>query len=107
MSNDRSKAIVAIWEGELLWPKSLADEPIIDLSGVVALGTWAYDWFRQRPQRAVVGASQSLKRQLTRAHLPILFYGQLDQVPQQHAHAENPNRVSSDERALLWGFEDG
>ena len=98
---------VAMWEGELLWPVALVDEQVIDLSQVTALGTWAYAWFRARPQRAVVGASPALKRQLTKAHLPIIFYAQLEQVPAQQATSSNPNRVSSDERALLWGDDDG
>ena len=98
---------VALWEGELLWPSPLADEQIIDMSKVKALGTWAYDWFRQRPQRAVVGTSPSLKRQLTKARLPLLLYATVEQVPQQQPAAAAPNRVSSNERALLWGIDDG
>ncbi len=82
---------VARWSGELLFPVELEEAAIIDLTGVTALGTWSYAWFRARPHLAVSGASPTLRRQLMRAKLPV-------------AWADIPaSGVSPSERAALFG----
>lgn len=99
----------ARWTGSLHWPCSLPDAPIIDMSEVEALGSWIHDWFRQRPQRAVVAAPAAIKRQLSHARLPILWYSSLEAVPAQDLAnvTRTQTGVSPDERALLWGVNDG
>lgn len=91
------------WQGELLWPVALAEAPVIDLSEVRALGTWAYGFFRERPRQAVVGASKALKTELLAAKLPILFYSRLSEVPGYEV--EHARGVTNAERDLLWGEE--
>ncbi len=82
---------VARWSGELLFPTQLDEAAIIDLSGVTALGTWAYAWFRARPHLSASGAAPALRRQLQRANLPL-------------AWADIPSAgVSPSERAALFG----
>lgn len=61
------------WAGELLWPRELPPGEVIDLSVTSALGTWSYEWFRDHPGQAVVGARPDIRRQLESAHLPVLF----------------------------------
>jgi hypothetical protein len=82
---------VARWSGELLFPVPLEEAAIIDLSGVTALGTWTYAWFRARPHLAASGASPALRKQLQKANLPL-------------AWADIPaGGVSPSERAALFG----
>lgn len=84
------------WQGELLWPTGLAEGRVIDLSRVEALGVWAYAWFRQHPRQAVVGANIRLREQLTKAGLPILWYGTCEEALGRRTG------VSPAERAMLW-----
>ncbi len=82
---------VANWSGELLFPCPLTEADIIDLSQVTALGTWIYEWFRERPHLAVTGASPTIRRQIMNAHLPV-------------AWSDLPNNgVSPSERSALFG----
>ncbi|TVR13256.1 MAG: hypothetical protein EA401_07185 [Planctomycetota bacterium] len=100
---------IASWSGELLWPQDLPDAPIIDCSQVSAVGSWLHHWLRQRGQRSIVGASPAVRRQLSAARLPLLWYATLQQVPSADAGAARPHGVSSGERALLldqWSEED-
>jgi hypothetical protein len=70
---DATDPTVARWTGELLFPVSLDEAAIIDLSGVSALGTWTYEWFRARPHLAASGASPALRKQLQKAKLPLAW----------------------------------
>ena len=51
------------WKGSLLWPQSLPDAEIIDVSQVSDFGVWVVDELRQRGRRRLVGLSP-LYRQL-------------------------------------------
>jgi hypothetical protein len=82
---------VAAWSGELLFPCELVEASIIDLSQVTALGTWTYDWFRTHAHVAVTGANPTIRRQITKAHIPV-------------AWCDLPtNGVSNSERSALFG----
>lgn len=106
--NTEAEHTVVTWSGDLLWPQTLPDAAVIDCSQVTAVGSWLHAWLRQRGQRALVGANPSIRRQLSAARLPILWYATLQQVPK----ADVPGRqhgVSHGERALLlgeWSEED-
>jgi hypothetical protein len=89
-------AKITAWSGELLWPQPLPEGDLIDLGQVTALGTWAYAWFRARPPQAVTGVNPALKRQLSRAGVPVRW----SDAPQAPA-AEGG--VTASERAMLWG----
>jgi hypothetical protein len=86
---------VTFWRGELLWPQALPSGSVIDLSQVVSLGTWAHAWFRDHPGQAVVGVSPALKRQFTRAGLPVLWY--------DSRRLPIVGGVSVGEKSMLWG----
>jgi hypothetical protein len=88
-------AKIAVWSGELLWPQPLSEGDLIDLGQVASLGTWAYAWFRARPQQAVTGVNPTLKRQLSRAGVPVRW-SDLPQTPAEGG-------VTASERAMLWG----
>ncbi len=60
-------------EDELLWPQPLEEGTVIDLGGIVAIGTWLHSWFRARPGQAVVNAHHDVRRQLQEAGVPLLF----------------------------------
>jgi hypothetical protein len=64
---------IACWSGELLFPINLPSGDIIDLSHVTALGTWTYAWFRNHPHCAITGATPSIRKQINRAHLPVVW----------------------------------
>ncbi len=85
------------WHGdlassELLWPQELLSAEVVDLSDVVAAGTWIHDWFRAHPGQGVVGASPDIRRQFEHAGLPILW-----RDPRSHG-------VSAQEKAELFGL---
>jgi hypothetical protein len=84
---------VAHWSGELLFPQDLATGDIIDLSHVTALGTWVYVWFRAHPHCAITGATPTIRRQINRAHVPVMW----SDLP---THGVGPA-----ERAALFGDE--
>lgn len=99
---------IAQWSGELLWPQDLPDAPVIDCQQVTAVGSWLHEWLRQRGQRNIVGASRSVRRQLSAARLPLLWYATLQQLPKGDAGGRT-HGVSSGERALLldqWSEEE-
>jgi hypothetical protein len=88
---------VAVWRGALLWPDPLVDAPVLDFHEVEAIGVWLYAWLRERPGRAVVGASAGIKRQLQRAGVPVLWYRAVEEVPSTNGG------VTPSEREMLWG----
>ena len=84
------------WHGELLWPHQLPEAATIDMSDVAAVGAWVYTWFRRHPQCAVVGARPTVRAQLQRAGVPVLWYT-------SHEEARGrPDGVTPDERQMLW-----
>ncbi|TVR41778.1 MAG: hypothetical protein EA402_12610 [Planctomycetota bacterium] len=105
MKPKSNSALIAVWRGRLLWPCALDEAPVIDCRELECLGTWAYEWLREHPGCAMVGAHPELKRQLSQAQLPILWYKHLDQVPSLSTSGNSQRGVGPDERALLWGDE--
>jgi ActR/RegA family two-component response regulator len=77
---------------ELLIPQELPTAEVVDLSEVVAAGTWIHDWFRAHPGQGVVGALPDIRRQFEHAGLPILW-----RDPRSHG-------VSAQEKAELFGL---
>jgi len=91
---DRAGHPIAVWTGDLLWPRDLAEAPIIDARAVTSLGVWVHGWLRQRPD-VIVLAGEALRGRL--AGLGVRCYADLDEI--QHGSVG----VSASERALLWG----
>ncbi len=83
------------WTGELLWPQDLPDGEVIDISGVISLGTWVHAWLRAHPDRALVAGGSELRTQLTRAGVPVRWFDRADQVGRRDG-------VSASEREMLW-----
>lgn len=85
---------IAVWSGDLLWPRTLAEAPIIDARAVTSMGVWVHDWLRQRPE-VIVLADEGLRDRLV--GLGVRCYADLGDIQRGSAG------VSASERALLWG----
>ena len=87
---------IAIWSGNLLWPRELPAGAVIDLSQVDALGVWSHAWFRARPGTAVIGG-EAWRARFERAGVPVRWCASVDEA------LSAPNWVSRAEREMLWG----
>ncbi|MFW5829448.1 MAG: hypothetical protein ACOCXA_04225 [Planctomycetota bacterium] len=88
---------IAYWQGEMLWPQTLPDAPVLDFSGLEAVGVWVYSWLREHPGRSVVAASPAIKRQLQQVDVPVLWYRSIAEVP-----SADDGGVTPSEREMLW-----
>lgn len=84
---------IAVWSGDLLWPRDLVAAPIIDARAVTGMGVWVHAWLRRHPD-CVVLADEALRARLV--PLGVRCYADLAELQRGTAG------VSASERALLW-----
>lgn len=91
-----SEQQMVYWSGDMSWPCVIEEVQRIDCSQLESLGVWVYAWLREHPHIALIAASDAIKRQLTAATLPVLWYNHCEEISQGDAG------VTPSERDMLW-----